>query len=215
MMWVLPFFNPESEEFTSIPYNVGSEIQNGAMQFFEQYSDNIIIRGSAVSGLYYLRCGSGEKNTYTVRQFTEQSEIPITNSRIRFVHSDSDDNIWIGTAKGLNFITKKNLSDNNPVFIHKFTNTSFTAICETSEEIWFGTENEGIIVYDKLARTVRNLNKSDKTGLLWDMICSSLYISKNRMIIAGLKDNGIEVTDKYWFALEPCKVSQPQSVISL
>ena len=187
------FFNPESEEVTSIPYNVGSEIQNGAMQFFEQYSDNIIILGSAVSGLYYLRYNY-EKNTYTVRQFTERSEIPITNSRIRFVHSDSDDNIWIGTAKGLNFITKKNLSDNNPVFIHKFTNTSFTAICETSEEIWFGTENEGIIVYDKLARTVRNLNKSDKTGLLSDNI-SSLYISKNRMIIAGLKDNGIEVTD--------------------
>ena len=67
------FFNPESEEFTSLPYYEGTEIKNGAMQFFVQYSDDIIILGSQVSGLFYLKYDH-EENTYKITQFTEQSE---------------------------------------------------------------------------------------------------------------------------------------------
>jgi ligand-binding sensor domain-containing protein len=61
------FFNPESEVFTSLPYYEGNEIRNGAMQFFVQYSDDIIILGSDVSGLFYIKYDK-DKNTYKVKQ---------------------------------------------------------------------------------------------------------------------------------------------------
>lgn len=187
------FFNPESEVFTSLPYYEGSEVKNGAMQFFLQYSDDIIILGSSVSGLFYLRYDP-DKNTYKVRQFNEHSESPVTDPRIRFLSKDSKGNVWIGTAKGLNFISSKDLLNSSPVFTRQFANISFTAICETKKELWFGTENQGIIAFDKESQTTRFLNKANGAGLVSDYI-STLYILKNKMIIAGFKDNGVMVTD--------------------
>ena len=80
------------------------------------------------------------------------------------------------------------------MFSQQFLNTSFTAICETDKELWFGTENQGIIVYDKKSQTTRNLSYSNGTGLVSDNI-THLYIAKNRTIIAGFKDNGIMAAD--------------------
>ena len=81
------FFNPESEVFTSLPYYEGSEVKNGAMQFFLQYSDDIIFLGSTVSGVYYLKYDSSGK-TYTVKNYTDKSENTLTNPVIRFIHKD-------------------------------------------------------------------------------------------------------------------------------
>ena len=187
------FFNPESEVFTSLPYYEGSEVKNGAMQFFLQYSDDIIILGSSVSGLFYLRYDR-DKNTYQVKQFTEHSESPITDPKIRFLKKDSNGNVWIGTSKGLNFISSNNLLKSSPVFNRQFANISFTAICETKKELWFGTENQGIIAFDKKSQTSRNLNKSNGSGFVSDNI-SNLYVLRNGTILAGFKDNGVMATD--------------------
>ncbi len=187
------FFNPESEEFTSLPYYQGTEIKNGDMHFFLQYTDDIIILGSRVSGLFYLKYDH-EQNTYKIKQFTEHSESPITDSRIRFIYRDADRNLWIGTSNGLNYVAEKDMQDYNPTFNHQFINTSFTAICETNKELWFGTENQGIIACNKKTHTTRNLNCSNGTGLVSDSI-THLFITKNHMIIAGFKDNGIMVAD--------------------
>ena len=191
------FFNPESEEFTSLPFYEGTEIKNGAMQFFLQYSNDIIILGSSVSGLFFLKYDPA-LNTYNIKQFTEQSESPLTDSRIRFIHSDSNRNLWIGTTRGLNMVSEKNLLNNHPFFIQQFTNTSFTAICETNKEVWFGTENQGIIACDKKLLTTRNLNSTGGSGLVSNNI-SHLYITRNRKIVAGFKDNGVMVTDSTGF----------------
>jgi signal transduction histidine kinase/ligand-binding sensor domain-containing protein/DNA-binding response OmpR family regulator len=193
------FFNPESEVFTSLPYYEGTEIKNGAMQFFMQYSNDIIFLGSASSGLFFLKYDK-DKNTYQVSQITEHSESYLTDSRIRFIHKDANKNIWVGTTKGLNLASEKTLSGENPIFSRQFPNTSFTAICETQDEIWLGTENQGIIAFDKTSHKTRNLNVSNVKGVKSDSI-TSLYVTKNRLIIAGFKDNGVMVTDstgKYW-----------------
>jgi signal transduction histidine kinase/ligand-binding sensor domain-containing protein/DNA-binding response OmpR family regulator len=187
------FFNPESEVFTSLPYYEGTEIKNGAMRFFVQYSDDIIMLGSSVSGLFYLRYDP-DKNTYRVKQITEQSVSPLSDSRIRFIHKDANRNIWIGTTKGLNFITEKNLLNDNPLFSQQFTGTSFTAICETNKELWFGTGSQGIIAYNKISQTTRNLKSVNSSGLISENI-SNLYITGNHLIIAGFENNGVMVAD--------------------
>jgi signal transduction histidine kinase/ligand-binding sensor domain-containing protein/DNA-binding NarL/FixJ family response regulator len=187
------FFNPESEIFTSLPFYQGNEVRNGAMQFFVQYSDDKIILGSGVSGLYYLKYDP-EQNTYKVSQFTEHSESPLSDSGIRLIHKDNDGNIWIGTRKGLNFISAKNLMSDKIIFTQKFPDISFTSICETNNELWFGTENQGIIAYDKKSGKIRNLNISNKSGLVSDKI-SSLYLTGNKKIITGFLNNGVMITD--------------------
>jgi signal transduction histidine kinase/ligand-binding sensor domain-containing protein/DNA-binding response OmpR family regulator len=187
------FFNPESEVFTSLPYYEGNEIRNGAMQFFEQYSEEIILLGSSVSGLFYLKYDH-EKNTYNINHFAEQSDSKLSDKRIRFIHKDADGNIWIGTGNGLNFVAQKSIINNAPAFSHQYSDTSFTSMCETHTELWFGTEHQGIIAYNKLTKKIRYLNHSNGTGLISDNILY-LYSAKNGMIIAGLADNGIMVAD--------------------
>jgi len=187
------FFNPESEVFTSLPYYEGTEVRNGAMQFFVQYSDDEIILGSGISGLYYLKYEPA-KNTYRVNHFTEQSENHLSDPRIRFIQKDVNGNIWIGTRNGLNFVSGKDLRNDEFRFSQQFKNTAFTSFCETKTELWFGTENQGIIIFNKNSQTNRNLNKSNTLSLVSDNI-SNLYITKNRKILVSFEKNGIMVTD--------------------
>lgn len=188
------FFNPESEVFTSIPFYEGSEIKNGAMQFFEQYSNDIIILGSSESGLFVLKFNPA-LNTYTVKRINNATEKSLTDSRIKFVHKDSKGDLWIGTGKGLNLITGAELMNDKSDFKHLFSTTSFTAICETKTELWFGTENRGFIIWNKEKKSERYLQKNlQGEGLLSDNI-SNLYFTRNGKIIAGFKDNGLMIAD--------------------
>jgi signal transduction histidine kinase/ligand-binding sensor domain-containing protein/DNA-binding response OmpR family regulator len=187
------FFNPESEVFTSLPYYEGTEIKNGAMRFFLQYSNDIILLGSSVSGLYVLKYDY-LKNTYKVKQFTEQPGNQLSDNQIRFIHKDTSGNVWIGTKKGLNFTTQQSLISDAPSFSKQYSNVSFTSTCETANELWFGTENQGIIAYRKNGGSTRNFNHSNDSGLTSDNILN-LFRTRNGTIIAGLADNGVMAGD--------------------
>jgi signal transduction histidine kinase/ligand-binding sensor domain-containing protein/DNA-binding response OmpR family regulator len=187
------FFNPESEVFTSLPYYKGDEIKNGAMQFFLQYSKDVILVGSGEAGLFYLKYDPAG-NTYKIKQITEHTENPITDSRIRFLHKDGDGNLWIGTRKGLNFIAEKDLNGNRVTVRKQFPNQSFSDVCETGTELWFGTEDQGIIGYNKRTGATRNLNRSIFKNLKSDSI-SKLYLTRTGKIIVGFTNNGVMVTD--------------------
>jgi signal transduction histidine kinase/ligand-binding sensor domain-containing protein/DNA-binding response OmpR family regulator len=187
------FFNPESEVFTSLPYYEGSEVRNGAMQFFLQYSNDIILLGSTVSGLYYLKYDPSGK-TYKVRNYSDKQTNPLTDRAIRFIHKDDSGNLWIGSEKGINFVAQKNLNLDDLSFDHQYTNILFTSICETKNELWFGTENQGIIIHNKSSRINRNLNKNNCTGIKSDNI-SQLFLTKNRKILVGFEGEGVMVTD--------------------
>ena len=82
------FFNPVTEVFHSIPLYEGSNVHNGAMRFFHQYSDDIILLGSSESGLYLLKYNEPGKD-YIVSQFTSGRNSPIADNCIKFIHKDS------------------------------------------------------------------------------------------------------------------------------
>jgi signal transduction histidine kinase/ligand-binding sensor domain-containing protein/DNA-binding response OmpR family regulator len=187
------FFNPQSEVFTSLPYYEGTEVKNGAMQFFLQYSDDKIILGSRVSGLYFL-IFDPVRDSYRVEHFSEQSENPISDSRIRFIQKDSSGNIWIGTANGLSFVAASDLAENKISFSHKFSDISFTSACETESQLYFGTENQGILMLNKKSGSSVFMKKGDNSGLISNNI-SNLYVTRNQRIIAGFEKQGVMVSD--------------------
>lgn len=190
------FFNPESEVFTSLPYYEGDEIKNGAMQFFLQYSNNIILLGSGVSGLFILRYDAS-RNTYDVKQITDHSENPLSDAGIRFIHKDSGGNVWIGTQKGLNIISADDLLNTKLTIRKEFTNNAFSAVCETGTELWLGTEDKGIIAYNKKTGMTRIFDRNT-CNLKSDRI-SKLYMTKTGIILAGLSDNGVMIGDSTGF----------------
>ncbi|MGB8489513.1 MAG: two-component regulator propeller domain-containing protein [Bacteroidales bacterium] len=185
------FFNPLTEIFSSIPPYEGSDIRNGAMKFFLQYSDDIILLGSSESGLYLLR-HDGLKNTYNVRHITAGPD-SIPDNRIRFIHRDSRNDIWIGTKMGLCHIAAGGIAGLSLTADQKFTGIAFTSVCETGNELWFGTEENGIRIIDYRSGNIREITKSNTKGFRSDRI-THLYCTASGEILAGLRDNGLMIT---------------------
>jgi signal transduction histidine kinase/ligand-binding sensor domain-containing protein/DNA-binding NarL/FixJ family response regulator len=187
------FFNPETEVFTSLPEYEGSAVINGEMQFFLQYSENIIFVGSAISGLYYLKYNPLLK-TYEVKNYSNLTLANISDPRVEFLHKDAGGNIWIGTKNGLNVIKQEISGKNDLIFEHKYPGITFTCVCETSSELWFGTSGSGILAYNKSSGKVRTIS-SDNGKILKSDNLTSLYLAKNKKIIAGFENEGVMVCD--------------------
>jgi signal transduction histidine kinase/ligand-binding sensor domain-containing protein/DNA-binding NarL/FixJ family response regulator len=193
------FFNPVTEIFHSIPLYEGPNLHNGSMKVFLQYSDDIIFLGSAESGLYLLKYDD-EGKTYKVRPFTARENNPISDDHIKFIYKDSEGNVWTGTQKGINFISGGNIERSHLSFVQKHADLSFTSVCETSEEIWFGTESNGILVYNKKTDGTRVISVQNTRELKSDEI-THLYTTKSGKILAGFKDKGLMITSdsgKQW-----------------
>ena len=187
------FFNPETEMFSSLPFYEGTEVRNGAMQIFLQYSEEMIFLGSSVSGLFFLEYDPSN-NTYKIRQYVDNSDNSITDNNIRFIHSDSGGNIWIGTKNGISYITKEDITKADLIFRNQFVSTSFTSVCETQDEIWFGTEDNGILVYNKKAQISREITISNTSDLRSNRI-TQLYLTKSGQVIAGFEGEGVMISD--------------------
>ena len=186
------FFNPVTEIFHSIPLYEGPNLHNGAMKVFLQFSDDMIFLGSAESGLYLLRYDD-ERNTYNIRPFNVKGSNSISDDRIKFIHKDSGGNVWIGTQKGINFISGGNLDRSDVSFTRKHLDLSFTSVCETNEEIWFGTENNGILVYNKHRDGNRMISVQNIRKFKSDEI-THLYNARSGEILAGFRDKGLMIT---------------------
>ncbi|HBC79285.1 MAG TPA: hybrid sensor histidine kinase/response regulator [Bacteroidales bacterium] len=186
------FFNPVTEVFHSIPLYKGPDVHNGAMKFFLQYSDNIIILGSSESGLYQLKYNGPDK-TYDVLQLNTEGDYPISDDHIKFLHRDSENNVWVGTQKGLSLIPFSAIGKSDPVISLKYPDLSFSAVCETPGEIWFGTEESGIMVLDKRKGSTRIISVQSFPGFRSDRI-SHLYRTRTGEIITGFRNKGLMIT---------------------
>jgi len=186
------FFNPVTETFHSIPLYEGSDVHNGAMKIFHQYSDDIIILGSSESGLYFLKYDE-KGNTYIIHQFTVRGNNSISDNRIKFIHQDSENNVWIGTQKGINLIPAEAIDNFGESFSQMYINISFTSVCERKDEIWFGTEENGIFIYNKSTGSIRTISTENVRNFKTDRI-THLYHTRSGEILAGFKDKGLMIT---------------------
>ena len=162
------------------------------MKFFLQYSDDIIVLGSSESGLYLLKYDDLQKS-YNILQFTFKVDKSISDDRIKFIHRDSEKNVWIGTQKGLNFVLGDSIANSGILFSQKHSDLSFMSVAETPDEIWFGTEENGIMIYDKHTGDTRTLSVSNNIGLISDRI-THLYYTRTGAMLAAFKDSGLMIT---------------------
>lgn len=187
------FFNPQTETFSTIPHYEGTEANNGAMHIFLQYSDEIIFLGSSVSGVFYLKYDES-KNSYAVTQFTDKETNSIPCNDVKFIKTDDEKNVWLGTQKGLSFIAGKNILKARIVLENKFTNSSFSSFCEVKDKIWFGTDGNGILIFDKKSESPVFIN-TENNSLIPSNRISHLYKTRTEKIIVGFENGGVMVTD--------------------
>jgi signal transduction histidine kinase/ligand-binding sensor domain-containing protein/AraC-like DNA-binding protein len=184
------YFNPKTEVFSTIPDYEENVSKNFRINSFLQYNDETIILGSN-SGIFVLYYDP-QQGVYTGNQYPDKGNHSLSNNNVRFVHSDSNNNLWIGTGRGINYISKNDIQKRNAGFQHLFVNSSFTTVCEDQEEIWFGTEESGIIAYGKKNQKYNHLDPKSRKEFTSDNICM-LWYSKGIHII-GFNGGKVLVT---------------------
>ena len=125
------------------------------MQIFLQYSEDIIFLGSSESGLFCLKYND-EKRNYEVTLLSSLLE----DNSIRFIHKDYTGNLWIGTGAGVYFSSVDNIVPNKFSFSRKL-NGSFYSVCETGDEIWFGSVKSEIIAFNKKSGSQRRFSHGE------------------------------------------------------
>ncbi len=154
-------FNPRKEELFTLPkYLINLEEKSSKISFFYQYSKDEIWLGSSNSGVYRLVYDE-KTDSYLQEQFLSRGKFSITNNDIRFIISDNDSNIYIGTKNGLNLLKSEDVKTGNFYFQHFFADVNFTSAESLDDEVWFGTENTGIVKYNNKTKKFDILNKEN------------------------------------------------------
>jgi signal transduction histidine kinase/ligand-binding sensor domain-containing protein/DNA-binding response OmpR family regulator len=186
---------PEKEEFITYPnYLKSLEEKNSVINCFYQASKNEIWLGSSNSGAYYLTYNKQSKK-YDFKQFLSRGISSISNNTVNFIINDRDQNIWIGTDKGLNFLLKSDLMDGSSVFKHYFANFHFTSATQLGNQIYFGTKEHGIVAFDQEKRTfiepgppikqlssshIHSLSAMDPSTLLIATVSEGLFLYRQK-----------------------------------
>lgn len=176
-------FNPQTEQISTFPkYSVSSEEKFSQITCFLQFSTDIIWLGSSNSGVYQLTY-QHKQNSYQEKQFLSRGQYSITNNNIRFITIDADSNIWIGTSNGLNLLKRDDYKKNNFYFQHFYSGTAFTCAGFLEQEVWFGTQNSGLIRYDLNTKSFKTYNS--KNSLLNDEPVTLIRSIQSKKIIVG------------------------------
>ena len=190
------YFDPQREYFTTLPkYSVSQEEKFSKITCFLQYSNDEIWLGSSNSGVYYLKYNEA-KSAYDEKQFLSRGQFSISNNNIGFIISDDDRNIWIGTSNGLNLLKNDDYQKDNFFYQHFFSGIKFTSAAANGDHVWFGTQSNGVVVYDLKSKsfTVFNAQNSEigsapvsiiRAGKNGNMIIGSdkIFIVKNDRIL--------------------------------
>ena len=136
------YFNQRTEKFGSLPTQSDNIVD--AATCFVQYSPNIVIVGSDISGVYALYL-KDPLNGYEVVNFK-----PIPNNEtadVRNAYVDKYKGLWIMTDKGIAYFNEQQILNKDFKPTIYCPKSSFTgAIAEIGKELLFGTEREGLII---------------------------------------------------------------------
>ncbi|MBN2165182.1 MAG: response regulator [Marinilabiliaceae bacterium] len=195
------FLNPQTETTETYPtYNANSNNEKSVGSSFLQYSDSIIMIGSTNSGIHILKYNK-TKNIYQSTSFDTKTQKSISDNYIKLIHADHNKNIWILTDRGLNHITAENINQNKYIFQHIFLNVSFSnTVAENNDEIWFGTNSHGILVYNKNTQKYSFINPVSENKHLPGAVNHIVFINDNSFL-TSFEDKGLYLynnDDKKW-----------------
>jgi signal transduction histidine kinase/ligand-binding sensor domain-containing protein/DNA-binding response OmpR family regulator len=194
-------YNTIKEAFSTLPkYLQSAEEKYSKMNCFFQHSDEEIWLGSSNSGVYRLTYDN-ESDDYVTNQFLSRGQFSISNNNIRFIIADRDSNIYIGAKNGLSFLNHKDNRNSLFYLQHFFSDFSFTCGVKVNNEVWMGTENNGLVIYNLDTRSFSILNKmnspliSNRVGVIKFSNQGNVLIGNSDLII-------YQPGQKKWMSIE-------------
>lgn len=188
---------------TFINYNV--ENSKGALRSNTVMSISEDSKGIIWIGTYYNGLHSFNPKTKTFIHYNSEAfrnnNLPTLN--ILKVLVDADDNLWLGTVKGLFKVIRSNNENNIQVIsytdkmslehnTHSSANHILSLKKDENQMLWIGTRGAGLCKYDIKADTFTWFNYTK--GLKEDNICSIVESLDGNLWLAG--NSGITKFDK-------------------
>lgn len=194
-------YNMAKENFSTLPkYLQSAEEKYSKMNCFHQHNKDEIWLGSSNSGVYRLVFNAAT-NEYDTDQFLSRGQFSISNNNIRFIVADRDSNLYIGARNGLSFLRHVDNRSRSFYFQHFFSDLRFTCGVAVNNEVWMGTENNGLVIYNLDTRSFSILNKKN-SPLISDHI-EVIKVSSQGNVLIGSSDLFIYQTkQKKWLEIE-------------
>nr|MDA3928270.1 response regulator [Prolixibacteraceae bacterium] len=194
-------FNPAKESFSTLPnYLVSAEEKYSKMNCFFQYSATEIWLGSTNSGVYRLTYDSIQNN-YIHDQFLSRGQFSISNNNIRFIIADRDSNIYIGAKNGLNILNEEDNKTRSFYYQHYFSDLSFTCAVAVNNEVWLGTENNGLVVYNLDTKSFYVFN-TENSALTSNRIDALKLSSRGNVLIGSCDFFIYQPIEKRWLTIK-------------
>ncbi len=185
-------FNPVTNTFTRYLYSATGN-NNNASDIWAVYTLDTgeLLLGTFGGGLDILN-----PVTKKIIHFKHNAQLAnsISSDTVRVIFADSNHRIWVGTAAGL---------DEFDPHSHTFkpygdTKNNIVAIAEDRQKnIWLGTADAGVVVFDPAANTFAKLvnNPNDKNSLSGNLVLSLLCDGKGNMWV-GTVNQGLNLYDQ-------------------
>ncbi|NIS83204.1 MAG: GAF domain-containing protein, partial [Anaerolineales bacterium] len=178
---------------------------NDVSSIFEDASGFLWI-GTEEGGLARFDPTSG-----TFRRFQQNPDDPhsLSHDRVRSVHRDRFDNLWVGTQNGLNYLSAESVKYliDHPHFQHYYydpydsTSLGSSAVWSIFEDrsgvMWFGTWGGGLSKYNRSTDRFKlyQHNPTQPNSLSDNMVWSILEDSEDRLWI-GTFNGGLNMIDR-------------------
>lgn len=134
---------------------------------------------SEKNGIYCINPKSGETKKYL--HFSETSKAPyhLPSDKINFFFEDKDNNIWLGSDKGLNCLMVQPEQNYTSITPDAGLSENVLKVSEDDKNIYFGTDKGLLITFDKQQRRIAytQLGNSSINNLMCSKVSSLLYVT--------------------------------------
>ena len=177
-------FDTKTEQFYNLPFATNRYTYNieRNKHFCDTHSGELWI-GTAESGV--VRVTTDPQNfAISISEYTASGTNQILSNTINFIFEDTDKNIWIGNAKGLNSVNPATNQINTYQPNGENANAAFLSAFERKERIWFGDDKGFIWIFS------RKNNNFEKISVSSSGITGISAIGENNMLFTT-NGNGI------------------------
>lgn len=191
-LWVFTYdklvhrFDIDNEKFYNLPFSIYQQRININVAYLNETSPGVVWFLLDDGGCLRFK---SDKNPEIVKWDRFNFQNILEKKDVKFIFNDKKGVIWIGTSKGLFKLPSDTVNFDNPDIEYFFNgqDVRFTTFCENENEIWFGTENRGLIIYDTKDKIFKHSKILDYTA---NSYIFSIVNGKNKDVLIGTMSDG-------------------------
>lgn len=185
------YLDLRTERFYSFPPTTEpGNPRNTEVTSFLELDDEIWL-GTNNAGIYRLKYSENGERPYDYSEIAAKQEMQLANPSINFIIADKDSGVWVGTASGLKYFSRKAFKKNEELKGKVFSpELSFTCGVANGDYLYFGTRLNGLL---RLDLNQMKLEKLPVAGL--NDVVSLVEVNRSGNLIVGTKSSGLFICE--------------------